>query len=153
MIKDVYIVCGVPGAGKTWACKQAASAYTYVPHDEHADGTVGQVALVQALKKAAQTGSKPLLTECPFGERVLRDVLINHGFTVHPVFIVEHVDVVRARYTPRGRELPKNSATRAGRAGRIASRAKDWKCPSGTSSEIAELLKLAAYQSSLNNAI
>lgn len=135
--KDIYIVCGVPGAGKTWVCKQVSSLYTYVPRDAHLGDDDND--LVRALRKAAATSHKPVLTECPFGERPLKARLELCGYTVHPVFVVEHVSVVRARYAPRGRMLPRGHATRAGT---IERRADEWKAPKGTSAEIARYLAL-----------
>lgn len=132
MTSTVYLVCGVPGSGKTWVCKQLYRLYTYVPHDEHIDGN-----LTLALVYEGRVARKPLLTECPFGERVLKNKLEAHGFTVIPVFIVEDVRTVKDRYRTRGRELPKSSATRAASIGQ---RADEWGSMKGTSEEVVNHL-------------
>ncbi len=134
MIKDLYLICGVPGAGKTWVCKQLVGKYAYVPHDSHLDGT-----LIAQCKLKANTGDKPLVTECPFGETVMRAKLIAAGFTVHPVFIVEPLRVVKERYESRksGQKIGQGHATRAVS---IEKRAKEWNAPYGTSQEILEYL-------------
>lgn len=131
--QPIYLLCGVPGSGKTWVASQLRSQYRYVPHDDHIDGN-----LIQELRKAAK-GDKPVLTECPFGERVLRAKLELMGLQVKAVFIVEDARVVSKRYfSDRGRLLPKSSWTRAGS---IVERAKEWKAPYGTSSEILAYLR------------
>lgn len=152
LTKDIYLVCGVPGAGKTWVCRQVKDKYTYVPHDEYIDGT-----LIAALKRAAQHSEKPLLTECPFGERVLKARLEMHGFKVHPMFISEHLTVISNRWG--GREVKSNSSPGLApknsqreklllplstisriKNNSIETRAKEWNAPCGPSTYILEVL-------------
>lgn len=59
--------CGVSGSGKTWVCEQVKDLFTYVPHDENMKN------ICSAIVKA--NADKPLITECPFGERYLKESL------------------------------------------------------------------------------
>lgn len=132
----LYLLCGVPGSGKTWVCRQLSNKMTYVPHDDYIKS-----GLLPALMRAAAL-ALPVLTECPFGERELREELERRGFDVRPVFIVEKPDVVAARYFNREkRPLAQASITRATS---IKRRAEEWQAPYGTSADILALLEREA---------
>lgn len=96
-------------------------------------------ALVDAAQKLA-TSPKPIILDCPFSERIIRDHLKAADFKVTPVFIVEHPDAISARYYHREGK-PATPATLT-RARTIAERATEWKAMMGTSSEILDYLKL-----------
>lgn len=131
--QPVFIVCGVSGSGKTWVCKQLQDKFHYIPNDEH---YTDHSYVVSA---AASVAKKPVLTEVPFGERVLREELEKKGCRVKPVFVIEKPDVVKKRYEKReGKLLPKNAYTRAST---IVNRAIEWGSPAGTSQEVYEYLK------------
>ena len=133
MTTTVYLVCGVPGSGKTWVCEQLKDEFNYVPHDHHI-GTIGHY-----IGRFGPESKKPILTECPFAERIARDELERGGFTVIPIFVVEDVEVVKTRYlTQRSRESPKASVTRATT---IINRADEWQAFRGTSQEVLEHLR------------
>jgi gluconate kinase len=130
----VYLICGVPGSGKTWVASQLAERFAYVPHDDFIGGD-----LAAELAARARDGDGPFVTECPFGERELREQLEAEGFKVRPYFIVEPVQVVQKRYKQRtGKELPKGSVTRLAS---ISKRVAEWNVPSGTSEEVLAMLK------------
>lgn len=132
MNRTLYLLCGVPGSGKTWVCRQLEDAFNWVPHDDHLDD------LIPALVSALRQSDKPLITECPFAERHLREKLEYHGFDVRPVFIVEDPETVRRRYFERERKpIGKASLTRAAT---ILNRAKEWDAPYGTSAEVLKYL-------------
>lgn len=134
--KDIYLVCGVPGSGKTWVCDQLKSKFEFIPHDDHKTGAY----LFKALKSAAS--NKPLLTDCPYAERELKESLEKAGFTVHPYFVIESLETVSTRFKAREkRDLPKAFATRVGS---IEKRVKEWKAKSGTSEEVLKMLKAVA---------
>ena len=130
----VYLVCGVPGSGKTWVCEQLRHKFNYVAHDDHLKDLVG------AILRSSASSSAPTITECPFAEREMRIKLTMHGFQVRPIFIVEDPDTVRSRYMAReGREPHRGALTRADS---IGARAREWQAPYGTSTEmLAYLLK------------
>lgn len=133
-MKPLYLICGVSGSGKTWVCKQLQDKFHYIPHDEH---YVRDSLLIACNKARLQP--KPIITECPFGERPLRDFLTEHGYEVKPYFVIEAPHLVQQRYFERERKpLPQAANTRAGT---IIKRAEEWKAPHGTSKEILEKLR------------
>ena len=134
----VYLVCGVPGSGKTWVCNQLTESFTYVPHDDDLKSPHRRA----MLKARLYCAERIPLTDCPFAERELRLSLEAFGFIVKPYFIIEHPDICAARYfTREGKQLAKSSLTRAVT---ILQRAREWNAPCGTSEEILALLKSEA---------
>ncbi len=96
----------------------------------------------EVLREAVKVATKPVLTECPFAERELRDRLSAVGIHVIPAFVVEPPHVVAERYAKReGRPAPQAVLTRARS---IRERALEWKSFMGTSSEVLEYLKSKA---------
>ncbi len=129
----VYLICGVPGSGKTWVCEQLQDKFAWLPHDLHYDDHV------EATVMLAHHSSKPVITECPFGETATREKLEAMGCKVTPIFIVEQPQVVKRRYEKRtGKELPRNVATRSVT---ILERAHEWGALHGTSEEVLNHLK------------
>lgn len=132
-MREVILVCGVPGSGKTWVCRQLPpDKFQYIPHDEHLKD------IVRALAVAARTSSLPIVTECPFGERGMREQLETLGCVVKPVFVVESPDVIWRRYADREGKSPSKSTMT--RASSIINRAEEWGAPHGTSSHILNYL-------------
>lgn len=133
MTNIIYLICGVPGSGKTWVCERLIGKFTYVPHDDHLKDFVG------AVSRAAFASDLPILSECPFGERLLKEKLESEGFYVVPLFVVEQPSVIEQRYTARERKpFPKAHATRAMS---IKERAIEWGAVHGSSDEILAYLK------------
>lgn len=135
--KIVYLVAGVPGCGKSWVCNQLKEEFNYVPHDQH------YKAHATAILEEIKTTKKPILADCPFAERILRETLEKYHIEVIPIFIVEAPEVVKMRYETRakpvpGRAIPKSFLTRATT---IKDRIKEWNAFSGTSSEVLKHLK------------
>lgn len=145
MAQVVYLVCGVPGSGKSWVCDQL-KGFVYVSHDAFIgpktglSKAVGTAGLVAAVKEATK-GKNPVVVDCPFGESELKAKLEAAGCEVEPLFIVETTAVIKERYRSRNgasRELPKASATRAES---IKERAKEWGAKCGTSKEVLSMLE------------
>jgi gluconate kinase len=154
----VVLVIGVAGSGKSWACRKAAgSKFRYIAHDacwRHADakpakdknggdvkwGPPGSVSTHwESLVTASRRGSRPILTEAPFGETRLRERLEKAGVEVVPVFVIEKPGVISARYQAReGKMPPEGVMTRA--AG-LKTKADEWGAFAGTSDEVLEHLK------------
>ena len=133
MVK-VFLICGVPGSGKTWICKQLTEKFTHVANDDHIGGDY-----CKEIYRAARSSEKPVLADCPFAERLVRDDLIKRGLDVTPLFIVEAAQTVKKRYEARdGMPIPTNHLTRAMNIGK---RADEWRAPKGTSQEILEYLR------------
>lgn len=132
-MQPIYVVCGVSGSGKSWVCTQLKEKFHYIPHDEHYENH----AIVASM--ASKVASRPVITECPFAERVLREELEDRGHKVIPIFVIEDPYVVKRRYQSReGKPLPKAAFTRAST---ITKRAEEWKAPSGTSTQILKYLQ------------
>jgi gluconate kinase len=161
-LQPLVLVVGVSASGKSWACRQVAAQYHYVPHDRcwimpgqqgwdpsaiWAAG-MGDASRYQkgaksnhaeVLIAASRIAQKPVLTECPHGERPLREALEAHGIKVIPVFVVEPPQVVAMRYMKReGKPLPKAALTRAST---IVNRAVEWGAFKGSSGEVLEYLR------------
>jgi adenylate kinase family enzyme len=151
-MQSIVLICGVSGAGKTWVCKQLQHKFHYVPHDrcwvhptktpeqtngEWTDGAISTH--IEELVKATQIAQKPVLTESPFGERVLREALEKKGIQIIPYFVIEPTHVVQRRYYEREKKaLPKAAATRSQT---IVKRADEWQAPRGTSLEVLVMLQ------------
>ena len=162
MTKTLYLVCGVSGSGKSWASRQVAGKFHYIPHDRcwvHPTKKSWDPAAVWAadlgdesrylpgaksnhlevLVAASKVADRPLLTECPFAERELKEGLEKAGLRVVPVFVVEVPSVVAKRYQQReGKPCPQAALTRAAS---IRKRALEWRAFHGTSTEVFEYLK------------
>ena len=142
-MKPIYLLCGVSGSGKSWVCQQLKSKFTYVAHDQFFVGerihhAQGQRKYIASLIAAA-AGDKPVITECPFAERQLKEQLERAGLKVIPYFVIEPTDVVRTRFRAReGQEPSQNVLTRSVT---IRKRAEEWKAPSGTSTAIRDMLQ------------
>lgn len=134
----VVLVVGVPGSGKTWACRQAGKGYDYVPHDDNWRKGAPSTHL-DALTRTARQSKKPVLSEVPFGETRLRAELQARGVEVRTVFVVEKPEVVATRYRQReGRDVAQGVLTRASR---LRDKANEWGAFAGTSDEVLEHLK------------
>lgn len=131
--KKVFLVCGVPGSGKTWVCKQLTDRFNYLPHDEHYKDHA------TAIQVLAKDSERPVITEVPFAERILRETLEKAGLDVTAIFVIEDPEVVKERYETREKkDIPKANITRATS---ILNRAKEWNCLYGTSTEVLEIFK------------
>lgn len=132
MTTTVYLICGVPGSGKTWVCKQLIGKFAYLAHDDYLKDFVG------AVTRLARVSELPIVTECPFGEREIKAKLEAAGLYVVPIFIVEEPTVIEARYIAReGKPFPRQHATRAIS---IKERAIEWGAFHGTSAEVLDML-------------
>lgn len=138
-MQKVYLICGVPGAGKSWVCSQLSNEFTYVPHDNHIHEKDSGLIYVRELIKAAHKSVKPVVGEAPFSISKTKDPLEAAGVDVVPVFIDEQPGVLMQRYRDREKkEIPQQHLTRANT---FRSRAEDWKSFSGTAQEVLAHLK------------
>lgn len=155
-MKKVFVICGIQGSGKSWACRQVADKFNYIPHDrcwKHPTKKPeqgldprwepGAVSIhFETILDAARSSASDVLTECPFAERQLIEQLRGSGINVVPVFVVEPVSLIEQRYFQReGKPLPKAAASRAAN---LAERAKEWGCFHGSSDQVLEHLKKGA---------
>lgn len=136
-MKNVYLICGVPGSGKTWVARQLEDKFNYIPNDDF----IGKD-YIQELFRAARNSDKPVLADCPFGERLVRDELERRGTPVVPVFIVENAQLIKKRYEARDKKpIPSAHITRAIN---LSKRAEEWRAFYGTSQEVLEHLRALA---------
>lgn len=141
MTKELVLLCGVPGSGKTWVIDHIKPKYVHLDHDAIAKFTKSAVMARTLTEHALKLVNSPkhIILDCPFSERVIREHLLAEDFKVTPVFIVEHPDTIVARYYHReGRPATPATLTRART---IADRANEWKAMMGTSNEVLEYLK------------
>lgn len=131
-MQKVYLVCGVPGSGKSWVCTQLTDKFDYLPHDDFTD-------FAGALATVAKISQKPILADCPFAERLLREKLEGRSIPVIPIFIIEEPGVVARRYQKReGRSVSKSTLTRAVT---IRNRANEWNAFQGNAQEVLDYLR------------
>lgn len=136
MMKQIYMVIGCPGSGKSWVCEQLRDRYHYVSHDDYLD-----MSYLSAIVRESATAKKPLLVETPFSISQLKDPLEKKGYSVTPVFIQESGDVIRIRYLKReGKPIPPGHLSRQQT---YAERARLWYSFVGTSEEVLAYLKNA----------
>lgn len=133
--QPVYLVIGVPGSGKTWVSRKVAHKTHYIPHDLHTDD---QFDVIMA---RLPDSDRPIITESPFMEKVIRRQLLDAGVDVRPYLVWENQETVQRRYEEReGRPIPQMHLTRVKN---IKARAEEWEIPIGSSEEIAKMLDRA----------
>lgn len=153
-MQPVYLVIGVPGAGKTWVCKQLGNKFTWIPHDrcwkhptkkpteeDNPEWATGAVSThLETILEASKSSLRPVITEVPFAERTLKEQIEAKGIQVIPYFVIEGPYVCKDRYQLREKKpYPKANFTRAIT---IKERADEWGAPQGTSAEVLSLLRL-----------
>lgn len=130
MSQIVYMICGVPGSGKTWVAKQLPQ-FNYVPHDDHRVD-----AYHNALIVAATVSNQPVLAEAPFRISVLIDQLQAQGIKVITYYITDHEMKIKLQYERRDNKVfPKQHITNLKRYNQ-----RSWD-HRGTAQEILNLLR------------
>ena len=134
---DVYLICGVPGAGKTWVCERLGDKFSYIPHDDYLES---ESSFFTALAESSIASDKPVITECPFKERMTKQILEEkYGLNVIPMFVVDDPETIARRYTSReGKPFSQANLTKATT---ILSRAIEWGAFQGTSEQVLNHLK------------
>lgn len=135
----VYLVVGVPCAGKSWVCEQLDGLYSYVRHDDHIGGDY-----VAAIHGRAQLTTKPLLAETPFSMSQIVGPLEARGFDVKPVFIIEDEATLRQRY--RAREHKDIPPGHLSRQKTYAKRSLDMGAYRGDAESVLAYLKRKAWK-------
>ncbi len=132
----VVLLCGLPASGKSWICSQLG--WSYVPNDSYMGR---ESSLVDAVVKIATLPRlTPVVTDCPFGERVRRETLEARRLVVKPYFVLESVEVLWKRYQAR-QHRPLKRDYFVSRAPGLKQRAIEWRAPHGTSDQVLNLLK------------
>lgn len=105
-MQPIYLLCGVPGSGKTWVATQL-NQFSYVPHDKYPVADYHKHLLA-----SARHSNKPVLGEAPFRISVLVDHLKDQGAEVKTYYISEPEIVVKSRYEARDKkDIPKQHLT------------------------------------------
>jgi hypothetical protein len=141
--KNIFILVGAPGSGKTWVARQVVDKFTYVPHDTY--GLAGNKAYVKSIATQATNSDKPIVCDTPFSLSEIKEPLSHLGLNVKPVFIIESPETTQSRYEARYRTeglgqpvMPKGHLTRIET---YKQRARELQAPSGTSSEMLDYMK------------
>jgi len=129
----IYLLCGVPGSGKTWVIDQL-KGWLHIDHDSR-----GRFSLVDDARQLASTTKRPIIVDCPFKERSLRADLEDAGLQVTPLFIVEDPSVIFERYVAREGKSPAQSVIT--RAETIMNKVREWNAFYGTSQEVLDFLR------------
>lgn len=140
-MQDIYLLVGVPAAGKSWVLSRSASNYTCVPHDHH----IGRDYPV-AVMEVARNADRPVLIEAPFSMSQIMGPLVERGFTVHPVFVFADEDTLRDRYRNRGRDETHIICGHLHRQQTFQARVGQYKAFAGTSEDVLNHLNLLAAE-------
>jgi hypothetical protein len=138
-VNQIYLVVGVPASGKSWVCDQLKDSFHYVHHD----GFIylkNPAAYLTEVRKASLTATKPMLIEAPFSMKIMGDLRVL-GYEVTPVFIIEKPDVLKQRYTQRGRHEANIIQGHLTRQQTFTDRAHEQAAFMGNSAEVLEHLK------------
>lgn len=141
-MREVVIIVGVPGSGKTWVTDQLGDLYDQCLNDAHIGGNY----LKALMDESAKTSTKPVLGECPFSMSQIIDPLKAAGRKVTPVFLIENDRVLTQRYFQREQKKPPGERKmippgHLTRQGTYAQRAKASGGFMGTSEQVLEHLK------------
>lgn len=143
MKKKIFILVGASGSGKTWVANQIRDKFTYVAHDTY--GLKSNSEYVRVIAAHAAASEKPIVCDTPFSLSQIAEPLLQSGFEVNPVFIVEKPSVTRERYEKRykiekkGQEImPQGHLTRIET---YRKRAEEIGAPVGTSQEILDYMR------------
>lgn len=137
-MNKIYLLAGVPASGKSWICEQLKDQFDHVAHDDYI-GAHHDSRYVNALARMRDLATKPILAETPFSISKILDPLTALGFDVEVVFIIERPEILVNRYLERGGvAYSKGNFTRQET---YATRAQEWNCFSGNSSEVLEYLQ------------
>ena len=129
--KTIYLVCGVPGSGKSWVCEQLSNKYIYVSYDH-----VPKKQHIDMMYEA----KGPVIHDLPvkvstFIKRYSCD------FNIVPVFIIESEKTIRSRLKKRGGKFTKHIRKRMETMER---RAAQYGVFVGTSDEVLRYLSKIA---------
>ncbi len=140
MTQPIYLLCGVPGSGKTWVTSRVGTSFQKVLHDNYMRG--GPPVYVDAILTSWKHAEKPVLAEAPFSISQIKEPLEKAGAKVIPIIIREDKRILADRYKndPKrdGKDIPTGHLTRMDT---YVSRAEEYKAFVGNSSEVLEHLQ------------
>jgi group I intron endonuclease len=124
-LPTLYLICGVPGAGKSWVCNQLTNC-SYISFDGNSKKDH-----LELLQKAGESG----LPVCYDPTFKISTFIKRHGhlFNIKAVFIIESDETLKQRIAGRGGEWT-DSLTK--RIKQITKRSEKYGVFSGTSNEV-----------------
>lgn len=143
-MQDIYLLVGVPAAGKSWILSRSASNYECLPHDAFIKEPTGSY--IGTITRVAHVAPKPLLIEAPFSMAQIMEPLLDRGLRVIPIFVFADEPVLRGRYKERGRNEESIICGHLHRQRTFQSRVAEHKAFAGTSQEVLNHLNLLATE-------
>lgn len=135
-MQPIYVVIGVPGAGKTWVLDQLEDKFKVIPHDKYLDDREGYPAV---LAREAIHSPFTILGDLVFGISEPLQYLKAAGAVVTPFFIIETDRIIRSRYLKREKKAAPERYYSLQKT--YLERAKELKAFHGTSEEVLMRLK------------
>ena len=106
MPREVHLLVGVPGSGKSWVAERVGDGFEHIAHDEHAARDYARV-----LAERARAGGKPILAEAPFRVGVLQAMLTAHRVPVKSYYLDVDQETAKRQYEARtGKAFPEQHA-------------------------------------------
>ncbi len=131
----IYLVCGVPGSGKTWVLSHFKDTLHY---DQHFN-TPRKVYSDKIIKQQRLNPFKDVVADCPLGISEIVAYIRAEGQDIEPVFIINTPAIISQQYLKReGRPIPKQHL---GRINTMITRAKQYGSYQGTSDAVLQYLK------------
>jgi hypothetical protein len=130
--RDLYLVTGAPGSGKSWVCSQLASQVDYIPYDD--------VPKEQHLHLMLNNNKLPIVYD-PWRKATSFVKRYAANFNIKLIVIVEDLEVVKKRLIQRGGVPDDNTNKYVKRSMLIAKKAEF----SGTSDQVLQYLKDKLY--------
>lgn len=131
----IYLICGVPGSGKTWVLSQFKNTVHY---DQHFN-TPRKIYSDKIIKMQRLNPFIDIVADCPLGISEIVSYIRAEGQDIEPVFIIAPPEVIATQYYRReGRPIPKQHL---GRIATMVQRSKEYGSYCGTSDAVLQYLK------------
>lgn len=136
-MSSIYLVCGVPGSGKTWVLNQInVLNVKVIHHDDYLDYSPEKYAML--LVEALKTHDK-VVADCPLFISAIIATINDINISIKPIFIIEDAHTIKTRYEQREhRSIPKQHLSRIPT---LVKRAQEYKAFMGTSEQVLNKLK------------
>ncbi len=130
MVPLIYLICGVPGSGKTWVCNHFENR----EHYDHHFNTPRQAYSQKLVDRAKVLAPEPLIADAPLGISEIIECIRIQGIKVVPIFVIQAPEVTKSQYESRtGRPIPKQHL---GRIPTMYKRAAEYGAFHGTSDQV-----------------
>lgn len=130
----IFLVCGVPGSGKTWVLKHFTNVIHYDAHF-----STPRLEYAKRIVKQYKDTTSFVVADCPLGISEIMNELLRSKVPVTLCAIIEAPEVVTLRYFQReGKSIPKQHLSRIKT---IVDRCIQYKGVRGTSQQILEYIQ------------